>query len=49
MKKVSQLSRRKFIKTASLAALGSTVANSLGSIESVQAATKAVQKKVLTR
>ncbi|MCP4765722.1 MAG: sulfatase-like hydrolase/transferase [Gammaproteobacteria bacterium] len=44
MKKVDQPSRRKFIKTASLAALGTTVVNSLGPIESVQAATKAVVK-----
>jgi len=44
MKKVDQPSRRKFIKTASLAALGTTVVNSLGSIESVQAATRAVVK-----
>ena len=44
MKKVDQPSRRKFIKTASLAALGTTVAGSLGSIGSVQAATKAVIK-----
>ncbi len=44
MKKIDQPSRRKFIKTASLAALGTTVVNSLGPIESVQAATKAVVK-----
>jgi len=44
MKKVDQPSRRKFIKTASLAALGTTVVNSLGPVESVQAATKAVVK-----
>ena len=44
MKKDSPISRRKFIKTASLAALGTTVASNLGHIESVEAATKAVIK-----
>ena len=44
MKKVDQPSRRKFIKTAGLAALGTTVAGSLGPVGSVQAATKAVIK-----
>ncbi len=44
MKKVNSLSRRNFMKTASLAALGATAANSLGSIGTVQAATKAVIK-----
>ena len=44
MKKVNPHSRRNFLKTASLAALGATAANSLGSIGTVQAATKAVIK-----